>query len=289
MTGQKTIQYTSIYVYIFGDFVYNILVMWTTFISVFVKMKSMKQLSKKSYIVCSTPRTGSSFFCSLLKSTGLAGYPESYFRKQDIDRWALKLGVTNSLNEIVNPDEYVNAVVKSGSTDNGIFATRIMWGTMQEVLGDFLLAGEDDLHTDLEVLTEVLGQMKFVYLQRSDVVAQAVSRWRAEQTNVWHNLEDSKDVTPDIELEYNFEKIHGFVLEVEEHSEHWNKWFLENNIQPHKVIYEDLINEPMNVIKKTLSYLEIDVPEDISISAPNKKLADEVNREWIERYKKSVL
>jgi len=36
-----------------------------------------------SYLICATPRTGSSLLCGLLDSTGVAGHPESWFRRQD--------------------------------------------------------------------------------------------------------------------------------------------------------------------------------------------------------------
>ena len=32
-----------------------------------------------SYLVCATPRSGSTLLCHLLDETGLAGHPEEYF------------------------------------------------------------------------------------------------------------------------------------------------------------------------------------------------------------------
>jgi hypothetical protein len=36
------------------------------------------------YLVCGTARTGSTYLCDLLASTGVAGHPESYFRETDL-------------------------------------------------------------------------------------------------------------------------------------------------------------------------------------------------------------
>ncbi|MGZ5376146.1 MAG: Stf0 family sulfotransferase, partial [Solirubrobacterales bacterium] len=33
----------------------------------------------RSYLVCATPRSGSTLLCEALKSTGVAGRPEEYF------------------------------------------------------------------------------------------------------------------------------------------------------------------------------------------------------------------
>jgi len=132
-------------------------------------------LSKNSYIICGTPRTGSSLLCSLLKSTNLAGYPESYFRQQDIVKWAVQLGVIDGIDKIIEPKEYVAVVVRAGSTDNGIFALRVMWGTLHEMIQNFLKVGGPDAKADYEVLSSVFGQTKFIHLQRSIAVAQAIS------------------------------------------------------------------------------------------------------------------
>ena len=35
----------------------------------------------KSYVVCATPRSGSTLLCALLAGTGVAGNPEEYFER----------------------------------------------------------------------------------------------------------------------------------------------------------------------------------------------------------------
>src|SRR4028118_2171875 len=46
----------------------------------------------RSYVLCGTPRTGSTLLCSLLYSTGVLGRPESYFREPEEAAWAARLG-----------------------------------------------------------------------------------------------------------------------------------------------------------------------------------------------------
>ena len=41
-----------------------------------------------SYLICTTPRTGSTLLCGLMASTTVAGRPESYFREPDEQLWA---------------------------------------------------------------------------------------------------------------------------------------------------------------------------------------------------------
>ena len=41
-----------------------------------------------AYIICGTPRTGSTLLCKLLASTGTSGDPHSFYRRQDLPEWA---------------------------------------------------------------------------------------------------------------------------------------------------------------------------------------------------------
>ena len=41
-----------------------------------------------AYIICGTPRTGSTLLCDLLTSTKRTGAPHSFYRRQNILEWA---------------------------------------------------------------------------------------------------------------------------------------------------------------------------------------------------------
>ena len=41
----------------------------------------------KSYLICATPRSGSSLLCEALRNTGLAGKPDEYFGPMHVERW----------------------------------------------------------------------------------------------------------------------------------------------------------------------------------------------------------
>jgi LPS sulfotransferase NodH len=83
-----------------------------------------------SYLICATPRTGSSRLCGLLDSTGVAGHPESWFRRQDELEFAARWGIAGASEGNAG---YFRAAAAAGSTANGVFAARIMRGTMDEV------------------------------------------------------------------------------------------------------------------------------------------------------------
>ncbi|MCB9980742.1 MAG: sulfotransferase [Rhodospirillales bacterium] len=236
-------------------------------------------MTSNSYIICSTPRTGSTLLCSLLKSTGVAGYPESYFRIQDRINWAKKWGVS--------PDrfsDFLNAATTAGTSENGVFSARVMWGSMMEIIKDIQDSKPLRNLTDVEVLEHAFGPIKFVYLKRLNIVAQAVSRLRAEQTDIWHILDDKESSQTDKEPKYDFEQLHGYVEEAKSHNLAWEEWFSFNATKPHLILYEDLQKDPTMEILRILEYLEISVPDGCEINAKNKRLADKISEEWIERY-----
>jgi len=135
-----------------------------------------------SYLLCGTPRTGSTLLCGLLTSTGVAGRPESYFREPDEHAWARRLGVPVAGDGSLDYRSFVRAVRIAGSTPNGVFGARVMWGTMQRIVEGLDAAPR---RHDLDVLVDTFGPLRLVHLRRDDAVGQAVSWARAEQTGYW--------------------------------------------------------------------------------------------------------
>lgn len=232
----------------------------------------------KSYIICATPRTGSTLLCSMLKSSGVAGTPESYFRAQDKRIWSQKWGLAEGFAFT----DFLSATIKAGTSDNGVFAARIMWGTMTELVDNLSTSRSGN---DKVILEHAFGQTAFIYLIRRDFVAQAVSRLRAEQTDLWHITDNTGNNEIAAEPHYDFNKIHQFMREAEEHNAAWRQWFKDNKIKPHIVYYEELSKDPVNVTRATLNHLGIELPQDITLTSDNKRIADDLNEEWITRFK----
>ena len=240
-----------------------------------------------SYIICSTPRTGSTILCALLNSTEMAGHPESYFRAPDMKAYAEKWGIQMSAVGTFSYADYLKAVLGAGATENGIFAVRIMWGTMEEVVRELgevypALAGKE-----LKLLQLAFGRVHFVYLQREDVVSQAVSWLRAEQTDVWHKTTNGESGV-EIEAKYSFDELDKLVCTINEHNTAWRSWFKMTGIQPHAITYEQLDANPKHTIHSLLDFLELDPPIGRELKVRNKRLADSLSARWAERYRSDL-
>ena len=47
-----------------------------------------------SYVICTSPRSGSTLLCNLLRATGVAGNPGSHFHDPSVSAWMGYYGLT---------------------------------------------------------------------------------------------------------------------------------------------------------------------------------------------------
>jgi len=241
-----------------------------------------------SYLICATPRTGSSLLCGLMDSTGVAGHPESYFRRPDEQQWATRWGIVSPSDGTFSYADYVRAAIGAGRTANGVFAARIMWGTLDEVVARLACVYPDLAGSAVALLDRAFGRTRYVYLRRGDVVAQAVSLLRAEQTDVW--FETAQDhQQPHQEPRYDFDLIGERVRLINEHNAAWREWFASAGIRPHVVRYEELDAAPVRVARGVVGFLGLDLPAGREIAVRHRRLADGLNAQWIESYRRDAM
>jgi LPS sulfotransferase NodH len=236
-----------------------------------------------AYLICGTPRTGSTLLCGLLESTGVAGRPESYFRQPDEQSWANRWGIASSPGGGFSYADYVRAALAEGRTPNGVFAARIMWGTLDQVISKLAMIYPDSSSSDVDLLARAFGRTRFIYLRRENVLAQAVSWLRAEQTGVWFQTGQPAPAPPDVAPRFEPGRIRELARMINEHNAAWRQWFASAGVRPHQVRYEDLDADPAGVTRGVLGFLGLELPPGREILARHRRLADELSAEWIER------
>ena len=93
--------------------------------------------------------------CSLLSSTTALGRPESYFREPDEAAWAERLGVPK-MGRVRDYRDFVRAVRAAATTDNGVFAARIMWGSLGRIVEGLRTS---EKQSDVVTLERALGSL----------------------------------------------------------------------------------------------------------------------------------
>lgn len=227
-----------------------------------------------AYLLCGTPRTGSTMLCSLLSSTGMLGRPESYFRQPDEALWAQRVGVAAEGTRVHDYDycTFVQAVQAMATTGNGVFAARIMWGSIGPIVERL---GASQGESDVSRLEQTFGPLTFVYLRREDVFAQAASWARAEQTNFWQQgdvaLREPKE---------DLAQMKNLLRTIVEHNGAWQSWFDSHGVQPHLVTYEQLAHDSRGVVEGIAARIGVGLPATWQPVSPHRRQADEINHRW---------
>jgi LPS sulfotransferase NodH len=261
----------------------------------------------RSYLVCATPRSGSTLLCQLLDETGVAGHPEEYFEALlhsglprqpheyfDRDRHANiveRLAFREMPDRPATPselwvpetyDRYLAWALNEGTTPNGVFGAKLMWG----YLGDFaqLLRRIDGMagRPVPELLERVFPDLSYVRITRRDKVRQAVSLWRAVQTQAWR--QEPGEESDEREPTFSFRAINYLVRQLTAHDASWDAYFLGLGRQPLTITYEDLAEAHEPVVRRVLRHIGVPAPPDLQVAAPRLTIqADELSERWVTR------
>jgi trehalose 2-sulfotransferase len=234
---------------------------------------------ERAYLVCATPRSGSTLLCELLKETGVAGRPAEYFEnlrstsypRQPRQYFEGRPEIQALLPEVDpgTPERAFDwdAVLRAGTTPNGVFGAKVMWSHL------------DDLWPRLggRRLEDLLPGLRYVRVSRRDRVAQAVSLWIAIQTQRWRDEGDDAETHEPV---YSFAAIRHLVEQLSAHERAWDDWLAGRDAI--EVPYEELAAAPADTVTALLYRLGIDgrAPD----VARMRRQSGARSREWIERY-----
>lgn len=230
---------------------------------------------RTSYLICTTPRSGSNFLCEVLQSFGVAGCPHEYFWNPPF--WHEQWGVSDF-------PSYFERILQEGRTPNGVFGMKIMWYHLEEVLPKLALIFHDEEAPLPQRLETAFPNLRYIWLTRRDKVRQAVSFHRALQTKVWKSTDvpQSPPVTPT----FDFDAIAGLLDLVEGEDRSWQEYFEGNGIVPLTITYEEMADALEETVRRILRFLDVPVPEDLSFpQTQHRKQADALSDEWVERYR----
>ena len=243
----------------------------------------------KSFVVCATPRSGSTLLCALLAGTGVAGNPEEFFEhlwrtglpRQPREYFAgvddggvIALLAPTDPGAVDRSDPFPPALER-GTTENGVFGAKLMWTHLLD------LAERVDRAADPALLEERLPALRYVHVTREDKVAQAVSLWRAVQTRAWR----SGDVKEEGVAVYHGAAIAHLVARLTEQDEAWRAWFAANSIEPFTIAYEALAGEVHANVAAVLEHVgagPAEIPEP-----PMRRQGDDRSARWVERFRTS--
>ena len=193
-------------------------------------------------------------------------------------------------------DRYLEWAFEIGTTPNGVFGAKLMWG----YFGDFVsLLRNVPEYSDLplaDVLDAVFPDLTFVRVVRANKVRQAVSLWKAVQTATWRQEGEATgdgDGDPPYksylhehrpQLRFHYRAIEHLLNQILIEEAQWDAFFEHARIRPVLVLYENFEAEYEVATRSVLERLEIDVPADLRIEPRMRKQSDGINDDWTRRY-----
>jgi trehalose 2-sulfotransferase len=227
---------------------------------------------RKSYIVASSYRCGSTFLCTTLWKTGILGAPTEYL---NIDPGNAAIPAPNEPGRLMvrfgakTPERYFTRLLQHRTGRNGIFGMKAHGHHFEAALAW------------CPSMLEILAPVTFIYINRRDKVAQAISMAKAMQTNAWISF----DQVTGKNTRYDPDFIEQCMNEIERQRLNWWRWFEANGVTPFVVTYEDMLADKDAVVRNIVELLDAqkDVPEKIDLPDVEKQ-GDEINAEWASRF-----
>jgi LPS sulfotransferase NodH len=237
-----------------------------------------------------TPRSGSSFLCDALKATDRAGRPEEYYLAEDTPALLERYAAGSAA-------EAQATILKQGTTPNGVFGVKLSTGRggleqLVELLaqaaeatpGGGTPAGMQPLQHAVARMRAAFPDLRFVFLTRRNKVRQAVSWWKAIQTDQWI-LRAGDGVSPSDGLEYTFAAIDSLLQQAVLREAGWQAVFEAAQATPVTVAYEDLLADFGGAMRRVLDGLGLaDVPVP-SNTPSTRQQADALSEAWVERFR----
>ena len=123
----------------------------------------------------------------------------------------------------------------------------------------------------------------YLYLDPGRYLRQAVSLWKAVQTQAWKQ-EAGEQLKDMVEPVFSFRAINYLMRQLTAHDASWDAYFLGLGYEPLKVTYEELADSTEGVVHSVLEHLGIAAPQNLQIGPPRLSVqADEVSERWVER------
>lgn len=244
---------------------------------------------RSAYIICTSPRSGSTLLCHMLAATGICGVPDSHIHAPSVDAWLEDHGLTAEAHDSAQQTlaAALQAAQDAGRGAGDIFGLRLQRHSAPFLL-DALRSRHPGLPGDRAVIEAEFGPTRFIYLARASKLDQAISYVKACQSGLWHKAPDGREIerlSPPRAPLYDRKAIAEQIALFDTYEAEWRAWFAREAINPLCLDYDALSRDPAGTLARVLGHLGLPAAVASEIVPPVARLSDDINRAWAARYR----
>jgi len=237
---------------------------------------------RKCLVIVFTPRSGSTWLGDLLTKQGTVGFPEEYLNADCLPATNVELHADREL-------DYLNGLLATRSTPNGIFSIETCWG-------DIVRFSSVDFF-------EYFKEAQFIHLRRRDVLSQAISLLAATESGVFHLRDGTvqgpvrstprKDPQEILVTDQasTFAKLRKWIAHIINFECATELQFAVRGIEPTRLYYEDMLENIESVVRKIVGLMEAGLAKTpaSSFSRTSSPEALNVTGRFIEHHREFLL
>lgn len=214
-----------------------------------------------------------------LTNTGYAGKTGLYFFRQGLANeffFAQKLGISKER-------EYMPAVIKASTSPNGVFGIAV-FPFQTPVLLSKIAAHRSATQTSLRTALEAeFPNLKYIFLRRKNMLAQAVSYYRGTISDQDHPFFPKAQTLSLQPREFNYYGIERCHQLLEASNLYWERYFSSHKLEPLEISSEELAENFQETVNRVLEFLEL--PKTLAKRPVRMFETDALALEWEKRYR----
>jgi LPS sulfotransferase NodH len=216
-----------------------------------------------AYTICMMPRSGSNFLIKCLADTYVLGQPGEYLHRNEPTAMPLiasRFG-TPTL------DAYMAEVMNRTRGANGVFGIKLHINMLLPLLVE-------------GTFERTLAAGQFIYTTREDVLMQAISFVRAQQTGAW-----TAKNQPEGAARFDFEAIYTVIRSLTKMMAQWETFFALRHIAPLRITYEEIDRDIDAVVTRIADHLGVKLETPTHFNALRQSVQrDSLNEAWREQF-----
>jgi LPS sulfotransferase NodH len=244
-----------------------------------------------AYVIACLERTGSNLLCGALRATGRLGDPDEWFGRSKLHSRMDALGQAhpNSTAQVPKPRDFACYVEALGAqTMTGpVFGLKLHWYQYVWVTGHRWASSLYEM-----VPKEARANLKVVRIRRDDLVAQAISIFRANKTGIYVRPADGSAVAPvhhaapywnqgsDNSSDDANRELDEIISTIRHHNALWDAQVHELGVPVIETTYEMLATGYESEVRRVMSFIAGHSSADLPVVPPTTlKQADLASEE----------